>query len=954
MCSCHCRRPGRLAHTGEIARFGTIAWVLVGRDAERAEVAALLEAARGSSGGALVIRGVAGSGKSALLADAAAAAADMTVLRTQGVESESPLAFAALQRLLWPLRKGVGGLPAPQRAALQAAFGEVEGEGDRFLAFLGTLSLLADAAEERPVLVIADDAHWLDEASAAALLFVARRLQAERVALLFAARDGVASGFDAGELPCLTLGGLSGEPAGQLLRGHAPEDVDAAVRDRLVTATGGNPLALGELSEVLSADQLSGRAPLPEQLPLTGGVERAFLDRYRRLPEAAQRFLLVAAADDTARLPVVRDAAGRLDAGDDALDAVEQAGLLRVDGDVLTLYHPLVRSAVYRAATSAQRRAAHRALAGALDGDADRRAWHLAAASDRPDDAVAGALEAVAERATARRGHEAAAAAWSRAAELTADPAVRARRLGAAAHAAWHAAQPARARALADAARPDAADPLLRADLDRLRARVDWNVGSTLVGHRILLQAARDVAPVDAERARAMTMVAAALVTFVGEGADDMSAQAATLGDVTAATSGSARCYARLLAGFVHVRNGQFAEAAAQFRPALADCDPREDTDLRANLGIAAFHLGDDHVVQAHHTRLLTDARESGALALIVHALTRRACGDVAAGDWDALAAGAAEALDLAGSSGQPALTRFPHGWLAVLAALRDQRDATRRAPAGDRGPAQRRSHRPPGRRPRPVGPRPDRGDAGGCTAPSGADGYPHDTTGGARPHRGRRPRRARRPGSRLVGRTRPVRRGGRVGLGARRRRLRTRAAVRRRARARAVRAGDPARRHRRAPVRPGADPPRLRRVPAPRPPPGRCPRPPAHRARNIRRPRSRAVGHPRRARAARLRRDRPPPRRHHRDPAHRPGTAGRRARSAGPVQPGRRRTAVPQPPHRRLPPAQRVQQARPQLPRRTRRAPARLRPVTPTAAAAGEPGDSAGATPPRRLIASR
>ena len=389
-----------------------------------------------------MIRGVAGSGKSALLADAAVSDADMTVLRTQGVESESPLAFAALQRLLWPLRKGVGGLPAPQRTALQAAFGEVEGEGDRFLAFLGTLSLLADAAEERPVLVIADDAHWLDEASANALLFVARRLQAERIALLFAARDGVASAFDAGELPCLTLSGLSGEAAGQLLRRHAPGDVDAAVRDRLVAATGGNPLALGELSEVLSADQLSGRAPLPEQLPLTGGVERAFLDRYRRLPEAAQRFLLVAAADDTARLPVVRDAAGRLDAGDDALDAVEQAGLLRVDGDVLTLYHPLVRSAVYGAATSAQRRAAHRALAGALGGDSDRRAWHLAAAADRPDDAVADALDAVAGRATARGGHEAAVAAWSRAAELTADPAVRARRLGGAAHAAWHAAQP--------------------------------------------------------------------------------------------------------------------------------------------------------------------------------------------------------------------------------------------------------------------------------------------------------------------------------------------------------------------------------------------------------------------------------------------------------------------------------------------------------------------------------
>jgi DNA-binding CsgD family transcriptional regulator len=154
-----------------------------------------------------------------------------------------------------------------------------------------------------------------------------------------------------------------------------------------------------------------------------------------------------------------------------------------------------------------------------------------------------------------------------------------------------------------------------------------------------------------------------------------MSEQPATLGDVTAATSDSARCYARLLAGFVHVRNGRFAEAAAQLRPALADCDPREDTDLRANLGIAALHLGDDHAVQAHFVRLLTDARESGALALIVHALTRRACGDVATGDWDALAAGAAEALDLASGAGQPALTRFPHGWLAVLAALRDQHE---------------------------------------------------------------------------------------------------------------------------------------------------------------------------------------------------------------------------------------------------------------------------------------
>ncbi|WP_344051251.1 ATP-binding protein, partial [Streptomyces thermoalcalitolerans] len=366
--------------------------MLAGRDTERAAIADLLDAARGGNGGALVVRGVAGAGKSTLLADAVATASDMRVLRTCGVESESPLAFAALQRLLWPLRAGLDRLPAPQRAALRAALGEAEGAGDRFLAFLGTLSLLADAAEEFPVLAVVDDAHWLDDASAAALLFVARRLQAERVALVFAARDGDARRFDADDLPDVVLGGVTGEAADTLLSAHAGGTVDPAVRDELVAGTGGTLLALAELAGVLTAEQLAGRAPLPAPLPLTGGVERAFLDRCRRLPEPAQRFLLVAATDDTGRLTVVRDAAARLDAGADALDAVERAGLLRVDGDTVDVHHPLVRSAVYRAATSAQRRAAHRALADVPDLDPDRRAWHLAAATDRPDETVVAEL----------------------------------------------------------------------------------------------------------------------------------------------------------------------------------------------------------------------------------------------------------------------------------------------------------------------------------------------------------------------------------------------------------------------------------------------------------------------------------------------------------------------------------------------------------------------------------
>ncbi|WP_460820560.1 AAA family ATPase, partial [Nocardioides ungokensis] len=416
--------------------------MLVGRDTERAAVAALLDDARSGRGGALVVRGVAGVGKSALLADAVAASSDMTVLRTSGVESESPLAFAALQRLLWPLRGRIDDLAAPQQAALRAAMGEAEGEGDRFVAFLGTLSLLAAAADDAPVLAVVDDVHWLDDASAAALLFVARRLQAERVALLFAARDDEAYDFEAADLPTAVLTGVGGDAAEALLAARAGGAVDPGVRDALVAATDGNPLALVELAGVLTLDQLSARAPLPAQLPLTGGVERGFLDRYRRLSSAAQRFLLVAAADDTARLTVVRAAAERVGVGEEALDESERAGLLRVDGDLLALHHPLVRSAVYRAGTSAERRAAHAALAEVLGDDPDRRAWHLAAAADRPDEAVVSALDAVAERAAARGGHEAASAAWARAAELTVGSEARGRRLYQAASSAWLGAQP--------------------------------------------------------------------------------------------------------------------------------------------------------------------------------------------------------------------------------------------------------------------------------------------------------------------------------------------------------------------------------------------------------------------------------------------------------------------------------------------------------------------------------
>ena len=652
--------------------------MLVGRGVEQAAISELLAAARASMGGSLVIRGVAGSGKSTLLADAAASAGDIQVLRTQGVESESPLAFAALQRLLWPLRRHLDDLPRPQAAALGAALGAAEGEGDRFLAFLGVLSLLADVAETQPLLVCVDDAQWLDEASAAAMLFVARRLQAERIALLFAVREGEASTFDSRDLPELVIGGIASDAAEQLIVAAGGSDtVDGAVRDRLVAATGGNPLALVELAGAITREQLTGAFPLPDELPLTGGVERAFGDRYRRLTEPAQRLLLVAAADDSGRLSVVRGAAARVGADDVALDEVERAGLLHVNADSVTMHHPLVRSATYSAATSAMRRAAHRALAESLSdvGDRERRAWHSAAAAEGVDDDVADDLDAVANAAAARGGHEAASAAWVRAAELTADPSRRAERYAAAADAAFAAAHTTRARSLAEAALRDTTDPLLRADMERLRARVEWHVGSPRVAHRILLRAAADIADVDEGRARGMTMIANALISFVGGDVEDAADLTTRFSDPDATTDERSRGYARLTAGFRHMRLQEYAEAASQFQAAYAEYQPGADTDLHSNLGISAAHLGDDDVLLEHHRWVCEHGRAHGALVHVVYSLSRCAFAEIAMGDWAATSAGAVEALDLAVGAGQPALTLFPRGWLALLAAFRGDVD---------------------------------------------------------------------------------------------------------------------------------------------------------------------------------------------------------------------------------------------------------------------------------------
>jgi DNA-binding CsgD family transcriptional regulator len=655
--------------------------VLHGRDAERAAIAALIDEAWASRGGALVLRGDPGVGKSALLADAVSRAEGMRILRTQGIESESPLAFAALHRLLRPVAAEIRALPAPQARALRAAFGELEADSDdRFLVFLGALSLLAEAAEQAPVLGVIDDAQWLDDASAAAVLFVARRLSMERVALLFAARDGDPRTFDSGDLPTLVVDGLDRDAVAALLAERAGVPVSADVCDRLVRRTGGNPLALMELPDVLSDEQLTGRAPLPDRLPLTRGVEHVFLDRYHRLPEPARTVLLVAAADDSERAATVRDAAAVLGAGEDGIDEAERSGLLEVRAGLVHLRHPLVRSAIYDAATSAARRRVHAALAQVTvgSGDVDRRAWHLADAAAEPDPAVVAELERVAERALRRGGLEAASAAWERAADLTTEPRSRAELRYKAARNAWLAGQTRRARTLADAALAEAAlagaaEPGLRADIARLRARIEWNIGSPTLAHRMILEAAAEIAPTDNDRAREMAMFGVAVASFGNDSGVPID-PLRLVPEPAPTDPPRTRCFAALLLGLRRVAQRDWAGAVPVLRQAFATAESlgAADQDLLPNLGIAALQVSDDERAQHYHGLLLSRAQQTGAILMVRYSLIRLAFSQLATGQWAAAEAGIDQAIELAGSTGEPALAAQPMAFRVLLAAYRD------------------------------------------------------------------------------------------------------------------------------------------------------------------------------------------------------------------------------------------------------------------------------------------
>ena len=645
---------------------------LLGRQREREALDDLVDDLRSGRGWALVVRGEAGVGKSALLEYAAGAAADMRVVRAAGVESEMELAFASLHQLCAPLLDRLERLPVPQRDALGIAFG-LRGGGapDRFLAGLAALTLLSEAAEERPLLCVIDDAQWLDRASAQALAFAARRLLAEPVGLMFGARE---PGEQLRGLPDLEVRGLRDEDARTLLRSVVRVRLDERIRDRIVAETNGNPLALLELPRGLSPTQLAGGFGLAGAQPVPARIEDSYRRRLEALPADTRLLLVVAAAEPAGDPVLVWGAAERLGIAAAAAAAAEADGLLEI-GTRVRFRHPLVRSAVYRSAGLPERRAAHRALAEATDRelDPDRRAWHLAAAAPGPDEQVAAELERSAGRAQARGGMAAAAAFLQRAAELTREPARRSGRALAAAQANLQAGAFDAAADLLAVAASGPLDELQRARVGLVRGQLAFASNAGGDAPALLLKAARRIEPLDAALARQTHLDAwlAAVVAgrFAGAGNLHEVSRAARSAP---APAGAPRPPDLLLEGLAGLVTGGRAQAAPLLRRA-ARVFAGEEIPLEERLRwglvavVAALMVWDEQRWYAIEARALQSCREAGLLGQLVMWVNSMALLAVWRGDFAAAASLAAEGEAIAAATG----TRFAPFGAVLLAGFR-------------------------------------------------------------------------------------------------------------------------------------------------------------------------------------------------------------------------------------------------------------------------------------------
>jgi DNA-binding CsgD family transcriptional regulator len=592
------------------------------RENERGVLERLVAGVLAGQSRVLVLRGEAGVGKTALLRHLSAAAKGCRIARAAGVESEMELAFAGLHALCAPMLNRLGHLPTPQREALSTAFGLSAGPPpDRFLVGLAVLSLLADAAEEQPLMCIVDDAQWLDRVSAQTIAFVARRLLAERVGLVFARRES--GDEDALEgLPELMIEGLAADEARLLLDAAIPGPLDERVKARILGEAGGNPLALIELPRGLTPAELAGGFGLPDGRPLASRIEHTFLQRVQTLPRDTQLLLLTAAAEPLGDLGLLWRAAAVLGIDGKAGRPAEAARLIEL-GLRVRFSHPLVRSAVYRASDPSDRRDVHLALADATDPalDPDRRAWHRAHATATPDEAVAAEMARSADRAQGRGGLAAAAAFLQRAAELTPDPAMRVERSLAAAQAKLDVADIASASDLLADAELGPVDRLQRARLERLSAEIAFASRRGRDAPPLLLEAARRLEPLDAKMARETYLEAIASAMYAGRlgtGPDEREVAEAARASTRVQSLGAADV---LLDALVTRFTEGYAASVAPLSQALrAFGEPDgggEDGRWQWLACRLAQDLWDDELWHVLATRGVRLARDTGALSLL-------------------------------------------------------------------------------------------------------------------------------------------------------------------------------------------------------------------------------------------------------------------------------------------------------------------------------------------------
>jgi DNA-binding CsgD family transcriptional regulator len=681
--------------------------VLVGRGRELERIALALADVRAGRGGALVIRGEPGMGKTSLLdraahdavndagtGSAARPGAGVRVVRGMGIESETELAFGGLHMMLHPFADRFGALPAQQAAALRSAFGLAETPvHDRFLIGAATLTLLSELAGERPLLCLVDDAQWLDRASADALFFAARRLgAADPILMVFAVRDG-ARPFPVPGIEALALVGLDRAAASELLDAHdAGARLTVPARERLLDEAGGNPLALIELAAVLAAEEAAGRADAAGRvgpLRVGGRIQEAFRLQLNEMPAPTRLLLLVVAADGTADLGVVLRAAEALGLGAADLGPAEESRLVVLgtsgegaSGEVEVRFrHPLIRAVTYQDAAHHQRIAVHGALAAALTGPehADRRAWHLAAAASGPDEKVAAELERAALRAGHRGGTAAVAAAYERAARLSVEREGRARRIVRAARAAYDAGQPDRATRLAAEAASLTREPAVAAEAVYVRAQVEYERTSPAADAALALEGAELIAASDPERSVLMLTEAmwcardACARDLLGRGVDRLRSVVLPPGSALVPVVDGLIAYGRLA-------EGAAGEAVPPMRALLAAARAGSVDDLvnRLIAGFMGLLVADDEAATEVLEAAAADARAEGALGWLPYVLEPLAIARLLRGDFRGAQAVLAEGMSLASDIGMDMQLTVLVGIAARLEAVTGDADRCR------------------------------------------------------------------------------------------------------------------------------------------------------------------------------------------------------------------------------------------------------------------------------------